>query len=69
LTDGRRGDSQVVDDREAGTYSTPPEAAASPEEATRARERVGAGVGTLFGSVFVAFVIVAIVVLAIRYLL
>jgi hypothetical protein len=57
-----------VDDREAGTYSTPPEKAPSAGEATAARERVGAGVGTLFGSIFVAFVVVALVVLAVRYL-
>jgi hypothetical protein len=57
-----------VDDREAGTYSTPPEAAPGPAEAGAARERVGAGVGTLFGSIFVAFVVVAVVVLALRYL-
>jgi hypothetical protein len=37
-------------------------------EAEAARERVGAGLGALFGSVFVAFVIVAILVLAVRYL-
>jgi hypothetical protein len=37
-------------------------------EAEAARERVGTGIGTLFGSVFVAFVVVAVVVLAIRYL-
>lgn len=57
-----------MDDREAGTYSTPPEAAPSPREARAARERVGAGVGTLLGSIFVAFVVVAVVVLALRYL-
>lgn len=57
-----------MDDREAGTYSTPPEAAPSPAEARAARDRVGKGVGTLLGSIFVAFVVVAIVVLAVRYL-
>ena len=57
-----------MDDREAGTYSTPPEAAPNEREAVAARERVGAGVGTLFGSIFVAFVLVAVVVLAVRYL-
>jgi hypothetical protein len=62
------GESEHVDDREAGTYSTPPEAAPPPGEAAGARERVGAGVGTLFASIFVAFVVVALVVLAIRYL-
>jgi hypothetical protein len=56
-------------DREAGTYSTPPEAAPPAGEAQAARERIGAGVGTLFASIFVAFVLVAVVVLAIRYLL
>ena len=58
-----------MDDREAGTYSTPPEAAPSEREVAAARERVGAGVGTLLGSVFVAFVVVALVVLAVRYLI
>ena len=57
-----------MDDREAGSYSTPPEKAPPPAEATAARERVGTGVGTLFGSIFVAFVVVAVVVLAVRYL-
>lgn len=57
-----------MDDREAGTYSTPPEAATSEHEAEAARERVGAGMGTLIGSVFVAVVVVALVVLAVRYL-
>jgi hypothetical protein len=57
-----------MDDREAGSYSTPPEAAPSEGEAQAARERVGVGVGTLFASIFVAFVVVAIVVLAVRYL-
>lgn len=58
-----------MDDREAGTYSTPPDAAPTPAEAQAARNRVGQGVGTLIGSVFVAFVVVAVVVLAVRYLL
>ena len=58
-----------MDDRDAGTYSTPPEKAPSQGEATAARDRVGAGVGTLFASVFLAFVVVAVVVLAIRYLI
>jgi hypothetical protein len=46
-----------VDERESRTA-----------EAEAARERVGTGIGTLFGSIFVAFVLVAIVVLGIRYL-
>jgi hypothetical protein len=58
----------IVDDREAGTYSTPPEAASDPGETRAARERAGAGMGTLFASIFVAFVVVAVVVLAVRYL-
>jgi hypothetical protein len=56
-----------MDDREAGTYSTPPEAAPTEREAEAARERVGTGMVTLIGSIFVAFVVVAIVVLVIRY--
>ena len=58
-----------MDDREARTYSTPEEAGHHPAEAHAAKERMASGLPTLFGSVFVAFVIVAVVVLAVRYLL
>ena len=58
-----------MDDRQANTYSTPEEAGSSPAETRAAQERMGRGLPFLFGSVFVAFVVVAIVVLAVRYLL
>jgi hypothetical protein len=57
-----------MDDREAGTYSTPPEAAPPQGEAEAARERIGPGMAALVGSIFVAFVVVAAIVLAIRAL-
>jgi hypothetical protein len=56
LTPRPSGETRLVDEREAT------------RKAEAARERVGIGVGTLLGSVFVAFVIVAVVVLAARYL-
>jgi len=56
-----------MDDREAGTYSTPPEAAPPPAETRAARESLAKGMPTLFGSVFVAFVLVAVVILLARY--
>ena len=58
-----------MDDREAGTYSTPPEAAPGQAEARAARERMGTGLPVLMGSIFAAFVLVALVVLAVRYLI
>ncbi len=57
-----------MDDEEAKTYSTPPQAAPSPAETRAATERMASGLPTLFASVFGAFVVVALVVLAIRYL-
>ena len=57
-----------MDDREAGTYSTPPEAAPGEAEGEAARERLGRGFPALLGSVFVAFVVVAVIVLAARSL-
>ena len=56
-----------MDDREAGTYSTPPEATPTTNETFAAREGTATGMRTLFTSVFVAFVVVAIVVLLFRY--
>jgi hypothetical protein len=56
-----------MDDREAQTYSTPPEAASSPAETRAAEARLAKGLPTLMGSVFVAFVVVAAVVLVARY--
>ena len=56
-----------MDDRQANSYSTPEEAGSSSSETKAAQERLGRGLPTLFGSVFVAFVVVAVVVLAVRY--
>lgn len=56
-----------MDDREAKSYSTPPEAASSPAEADAAAQRMAKGLPALFASVFTAFVIVAVVFLLIRY--
>jgi hypothetical protein len=61
------GDDGGMDDREAGTYSTPPEAAPGTAETRAARESTAAGMRTLFASVFIAFVVVAVVVLLVRY--
>lgn len=58
-----------MDDREAGTYSTPPEAAPSAEETRRAEVGLRKGLPALIWSVFLAFVIVAVVGLIIRYAL
>jgi hypothetical protein len=58
-----------MDDREANTYSTPQSAGQSTAEAGAAQERLSRGLPTLMASVFVAFVVVAVVVLAVRYLL
>jgi membrane protein implicated in regulation of membrane protease activity len=51
-----------VDDREAETYSTPP------AETAAARESMARGMPALFASVFVAVVVVAALVLVVRYL-
>lgn len=56
-----------MDDREAGTYSTPPEAAPTAGETRAAREGTATGMRTLFTSVFLGFVVVAAVVLLARY--
>ena len=58
-----------MDDREPDTYSTPEDAGWSPSETRAAQERMGRGLPTLFASVFIAFVVVAVVVLAVRYLI
>jgi hypothetical protein len=57
-----------VDDRDAGTYSTPPEAAPSERETRSARNELARGLPVLMSSVFVAFVVVALVILVVRYL-
>lgn len=56
-----------MDDREAGTYSTPPEAAPPASEARAATQRMATGLPVLFASVFGAFVVVAVIVLVFRY--
>ncbi|HXH88898.1 MAG TPA: hypothetical protein VNI55_09875 [Gaiellaceae bacterium] len=55
-----------MDDREAGTYSTPPEAAPPAQEARDAKHDMGRGLPVLFGAVFLAFVVVALIVFLIR---
>src|SRR5687767_10439970 len=62
----RRG---VMVDRDPETYATPPEAAPSKAETRGARERMATGIPTLMASVFLSFVLVAVVILSIRYLL
>jgi hypothetical protein len=57
-----------MDDEEAKTYSTPPQAAPTRRETRAATERMAKGLPTLFASVFAAFLVVALVILAIRYL-
>jgi hypothetical protein len=46
-----------MDDREAGTYSTPPEAAPSPEETRRVREGMPGGMAAIAVTIFLVFVI------------
>jgi ferric-dicitrate binding protein FerR (iron transport regulator) len=58
---------EPMDDREAQTYSTPPEATPTAAETEAARESMSKGLPTLLASVFVAFVVVAVVVLLVRY--
>jgi hypothetical protein len=58
-----------MDDREAQSYSTPPEAAPPPGETRAARESMEQGMPTLIAAVFAGVVVIAVVVLAIRYLL
>jgi hypothetical protein len=57
-----------MDDREAGTYSTPKGAGSSSSETKAAQERMSRGLPLLFGSVFIAFVLVAAIVFVFRYL-
>lgn len=54
-------------DRRVDSYTTPPEAAHSPAETQAATRRMATGLPTLFASVFVAFVVVAVVILLFRY--
>jgi hypothetical protein len=46
-----------MDDREAGSYSTPPEAAPSAEETRRAREGLPGGMAAIAVTVALVFVI------------
>jgi hypothetical protein len=57
-----------MDERDAGIHSTGPEVRQSTAEARAARKRMATALPVLFGSVFVAFVVVAAVVLGARYL-
>jgi hypothetical protein len=57
-----------MDDRQADTYSTPEDAGWSSSETKAAQERMGRGLPRLFGSVFIAFVLVAAIVFVFRYL-
>ena len=57
-----------MDDDEAGTYSTPAQAAPSRDDTRAASERMTRGLPALFASVFCAFVVVALVILALRYI-
>ena len=65
----RRSHSNAVDDQDAGSYSTPETAAPSRGEAEAARAGIGKGMTALFASVFLAFVLVAVVVLTVRYVI
>jgi hypothetical protein len=58
---------KAVDNQDAGSYSTPESATPSRGETEAARARMGKGMPALFASVFVTFVVVAVVVLAVRY--
>lgn len=46
-----------MDDREAGSYSTPPEAAPDPAETRAAREGLPGGMAAIAIAVFIVFVI------------
>jgi hypothetical protein len=56
-----------MDDREAKSYSTPPGATPTAAETREARESLSHGFPSLLGSVFIAFAIVAVVLLLARY--
>lgn len=56
-----------MDDREAGSYSTPPEAAPGEAEGQAARDRLGTGFPALAGSIFVMAIVVAVIVLGAKY--
>lgn len=53
----------TVDEQRPEAYETPPQAAPDAGEAERAQRRMASGMPTLFVSVFVGFVVVALVVL------
>ncbi len=55
-----------MDDREEGTYATPPEAAPPPEVTREAKRDIARTLPVLFGSIFVSFVVVALIVLLAR---
>jgi hypothetical protein len=66
LGTAERGDTDDMGDREEGTYSTPPEAAPPPEVTREAKRDIGRTLPVLFGSIFIAFVVVALIVLLAR---
>jgi hypothetical protein len=46
-----------MDDREAGTYSTPPEAAPDPSETRAAREGLPGGMAAIAVTIFLVFLV------------
>jgi hypothetical protein len=52
-----------MDDREAGTYSTPPEAAPGAAEAEAARDRMATGLPLIIGSIFAGAFLVGLIAL------
>lgn len=63
-----RGESGGMDDREAGTYSTPPEAAPGEAEARAARDRMSSGLPVLIGSIFAGAFVVGLIALLVYVL-
>ena len=61
-----RGDIDGMDDREERTYATPPEAAPPPEVTREAKRDIARTLPVLVGSIFIAFVVVALIVLLAR---
>jgi hypothetical protein len=56
-----------MDDRDDPAYATPPAAAPTARETEEARASMTRGLPALLGSVFLAFVIVAVAILLVRY--
>ena len=53
-----------VDDREAGTYSTPPEQTPPPRETRAAKRSLPLGLALIAGGIFTAVVVVILIGLA-----